>query len=236
MRARITVSKLLILMVLLLSAVIAVLVNHHRSAAIPDAKGHDDPRVGEDLSGSAVLPQEYEVYSAAIARYFQARPQRSPHPPDEKLTLVQVSNLTLPNEYWGSKDVPADLQAGTIEDYLANNKSPSLLTDHFNLPAAPRLAGHVLVDGRELQDAMDNRGSDAWIKFFARTLPSSHPENEHMIVQFSRVGFNRDMDQALVFEIRYCGAVLSKGGYRFMVKDSGRWKLKASFGVFHNGC
>jgi hypothetical protein len=217
--------EIVVLLVLLSSAAVVLLVKGRHISHRSLTTGGDALPWPEAPNGSAVLPEEYEVYSAVIAYRF--RPGASHPPPpvvDIKRELILVSSLTMTDSKSNSgfdnasKAVPAGMEPRTVEDYLAKAQSASLIADHFNLPVS-----HVLVDRSEVTALTAKGSSAAWHDFFGK-----YP-NASVVTRLSRVGFNPNKDQAMVYMDRFCGPRCGSGGYWFLVKDSPGWKVKTAF-------
>jgi hypothetical protein len=174
----------------------------------------------ENPNSSAVQPQEYEVYSALIGS------RQLP----EGAKLLVVTNQTITDAKSDhdfiqagdalTKRMPSDLQSMTVEDYLTKNQAPSSITDQLTLPIA-----YVLVDDREIR-SLFAKGVEGWDDF-NRKYPDSAG-----VIRLSRVGFNPNMDQALVYVTKSCGPLCGSGKYVFLVKDSNGWKVKKEFTVW----
>ena len=225
MRAKTSISKIVILLVLLSSAAVVVLVNGRHISNRSLTTEVDALPLPEAPNGAVRLPEEYEVYSAVIAYRF--RPGASHPPPpvsDETREVILVSNLTMTDSKSSSgfdnasKAMPSGIEPRTVDDYLAKNRSASSIADHFNLPVS-----HVLVDGSEITALTAKGSSTAWHDFFGK-----HP-NAFVVTRLSRVGFNPNKDQAMVYMDRFCGPRCGSGGYWFVVKDGGGWKVKTAF-------
>jgi hypothetical protein len=211
MPLKMSLSKLLILLLLLSSTAIAVLISRHHTASSPVAKSEDDSPIGEDRTNSPVSPEEYEVYSVALANQREI---------DTKLVLV--SSVTVSFGIDDPDIKPAGVQPRTVEDYRSKNQSTISLGDHFNLPVK-----HILVDAREIQSLLRKDTGEAWDDF-VRRYPGAQS-----VCQLSRVGFNRNRDQALVFVHRFRPG----GGTAQCVllgKENGAWRATATAGPLLN--
>jgi hypothetical protein len=208
MPLKMSVSKLVAPLVLL-SAMAGMLAGCSGASIGPVAKSDADSRIVEGRSNSPVSPEEYEVYSVAIANQREI---------DTKLVLV--SSLTVPFRIDNpdTRPFPTGVQPSTVEDYRVKNQSASSIGDHFTLPVK-----HVLVDGREIESLVRKDTSEAW-HGFVRNYPGAQS-----VCRLSRVGFNRNMDQALVFvhKFRPGGGT---AGWALMAKEGGDWKMKTFMG------
>lgn len=76
---------------------------------------------------------------------------------------------------------------------------------------------HLLSDA-EFADYFGNTDSTAWERFEAQY-------NAHAFGSYSRVGFNGDGTQALVYRGVVCGVLCGSGGYVLLEKVNGVWEI-----------
>jgi hypothetical protein len=209
MPLKMSVSHLVAPLVLLSATAVGMLAGCSGTSIGPVAKGDADSRIVEDRSNSPVSPEEYGVYSVAIAN------QR-----EIDTTLVLVSSLTVPFRIDNpdTRPFPTGAQPSTVEDYRVKNQSASSIADHFTLPVK-----HVLVDGREIESLVRKGTAEPW-RDFMRKYPDAQS-----VCRVSRVGFNHNRDQALVFVHKF-----RPGGgtaeWVLLAKHNGAWNVKASLG------
>lgn len=108
------------------------------------------------------------------------------------------------------KDFMPEVESQTLDDYLANSKSPRKLSvSGLNI----RL---VLVTADDLP-----KGDvyNFWTEFHKRYPRSSG------IISLSNIGFNQQRDQAFLYASRHCGGLCAQGDYVLLKKVDGRWRI-----------
>jgi hypothetical protein len=111
---------------------------------------------------------------------------------------------------WLSKGFLPELEEKTLDDYLrANSADPSLTITDLGTP-------FVMVTDTDLP--RDSTGS-FWTKFTQK-----YPEAIG-IITFSKIGFNREHDQAFLhvdfLSVKHCGS----GNYFLLSKVAGQWRI-----------
>jgi hypothetical protein len=167
--------------------------------------------------------EEYAVYSTIIdklhhedrLRVFVLRDHTAPCVRmDEWCTQKQVRNR-LPN-----------LRPETLDDYLIQNEKSAALSESFNLqPPAVMLSDQdlpeLLVKTKLQFNFSPLPGSKIqWGKFYDR-----YPLSPGLI-SLSRVGFDPQINQALVYEEILGNADGTWGRYLVLTKESGRWLIE----------
>jgi hypothetical protein len=107
------------------------------------------------------------------------------------------------------------LERETLADFLEANRKPC--------PVAPDLTldGQVVcINAEEMQDLLSGRG-DCWERYRAR-----HPGRIGLI-EFSRVGFNRNRTQALLYTGSRMHWKAGEGGYHLLTKSAKGWSKVA---------
>jgi hypothetical protein len=205
MRAKTTVSKLLIVLALLSAvSIVAVLVARHRTAKNLAAKPPDSPALVEDPGRSAVQstvqPEEYEVYSSLVREYVEG---------GAKLAVVTDETVSIPYveplQGFAQANAPtgplsAEAQPPTLENYIAKNQAASLISRKLNLQIA-----YILIRDRQVETIFAKSVLGGWRRFY-RKYPRSPG-----IISFSRVGFNRNMDEALGIYLEGMRGALRRG-------------------------
>jgi hypothetical protein len=106
----------------------------------------------------------------------------------------------------------ARLSPETKQDYTDRNK------EHARLPSPCHLAPQCIVfDVAEVAPLVKN--DRAWRGFMKK-----HP-NSPGIVVVSRIGFNRDGTEAIVYVGRACGSICGEGEYVRLLKVNGSWAV-----------
>ena len=78
----------------------------------------------------------------------------------------------------------------------------------------------MLVDFREIKKLANDFQMDNEWKAFAKEYPESYG-----FITLSRVGFNKQMDQALVHAGWQCPALCGHWSFQLLVKKDGLWKV-----------
>jgi len=108
----------------------------------------------------------------------------------------------------GLKNVSKD----TLDSYLERNDPPSQLAPDMNLSVK-----YMLISSDELATIF--RQPDGWDVFHEK-----YSEAGYSVV--SRVGFNRTLDQALIYVGHMSGPLMGSGSYYLMEKQNGQWLIK----------
>lgn len=108
----------------------------------------------------------------------------------------------------------ANLDEDTLEDFLAKNKeahpvAPAFVLDGQLIPLSDEDRGQIFCD------------SKGWDRFRA-----AYPESSGH-VDFSRVGFNAALTQALIYVGMQAGSCAGLGAYSLLEKDGTTWKETA---------
>lgn len=111
------------------------------------------------------------------------------------------------------------LLAETVDDLRAKNNDNYKFLKNFDI-------GHpyALISDEEFQSFFKGNANDGWKRFYEKYPKSGG------IVTFSRVGFNADKTQALVYRGHRCGALCGEGLYYLLSKKNGAWVLDGNVG------
>jgi hypothetical protein len=108
-----------------------------------------------------------------------------------------------------------ELKQDTIDDFRVTAKQCRSLSEQLDIPVK-----YVFVTEKEIERLFEKGGlGQAWEHFYSRYPNSSG------IIGFSNVGFDREMNQALVATSRSCGSLCGAGHYVLLTKDNGVWKV-----------
>ena len=168
--------------------------------------------------------EEAAVYSALIMQMKEG----------ERGTLVVVQDRTVSGNQYLDDDREDDrldrifeslkrdfplAERGTLESFRANN------LQHYPM-RAPFLASikTKLISRQEVERFSYREPGNWWEAFYRK-----HPGATGFLV-LSRVGFNREMNQALVYRAFSCGSTCGYGSYVLLVKEDGVWKIKVRAG------
>lgn len=153
--------------------------------------------------------EEYAVYTAIIGQMFSRT--------EVKLLVIEdhtVTNHLGESEDWqGMTQQLPTISQQIIGDYKTKNKETQQLKDAFDLKAK-----HVLIRKDEMEQIF-KKGPQGWDEFYKR-----YPDSGGYI-GFSRVGFNPDINQALVYVENGCGGLCGTGHYVLLSKNEGVWKV-----------
>jgi hypothetical protein len=100
----------------------------------------------------------------------------------------------------------------TLDDYFQRNRQSTMLSSDMQLGIH-----YVLVSADEFSAVMDQ--PDGWQAFYKKYSPSGY-------MQFSRVGFNNALDQAMVYVGVIPGPMMGSGNYYLLEKKEGQWSIR----------
>jgi len=166
---------------------------------------NSSPNVDQATSDAEV----YEVYSTAIKETYLNNGGVA-DPGVERLVVIR--DQTTPYGTPGSDTVSAWRTSGisiddeTINDFRLKNNGPISLEPRFTLPVK-----QVLISDRD------------FARF--RGVYERHRSFIGYIV-LSRVGFNREHNQALIYISRGCGGLCGNGYYVILGKEGSAWSVK----------
>lgn len=179
-------------------------------------------RLASQTRQSEIEEEEYAVYSALIDAGTE----------DENVNRPLII-IDQPSAWVGSLDEERssfyeeimksspDLMAETVRDLKAKNEEPHRFTRRFNIKRR-----YVLVSKKEIDDLFSGKGGvlDGWEKFYRK-----YPQTRGFAT-FSRVGFNADKTQALVYQAHSCGGLCGGGSYILLTRTNGGWTIKGRVG------
>lgn len=193
--------KLVLGLGIILLALVAVIV---RRTPLPSTV--EEPPIAEE---------EYAVYGALIdAMYVDAI---------EGVELVVISDHTVTGDYpGGSLDSTLEhvrgklqqkLEPKTIDDFRLKNKQTYKLSRKV-----PLKVKYILLSKEEHEGIFEEGGG--WKQFYA-TYPKSQG-----VMTLSRVGFNTETDQALVYVGNQSHYLAGTGYYVLLAKEDGVWVVQ----------
>ena len=171
-----------------------------------------------------VAPQEvpsedYAVYGAVIEKLFAGN--KVTFDTQSPVKLLVIRNRTLAESHPLLKNQEdrweytinqlSPISQDTIASYKSQNKESRLLKDSFNLKIR-----HVLVEDDSLNRTLKE---GRWEEFYGQ-----YPDSGGFI-SFSHVGFNSEMNQALVYFEHWCQRLCGSGIYVLLDKDKDGWKV-----------
>jgi hypothetical protein len=108
------------------------------------------------------------------------------------------------------------MQAETLDSFFDANEQSYLFDKRLRLPGASRF-----VDAQQIESYF-SEGEGGW-QAFDRDYP-----HYGGFITLSKVGFNRDMNQALVYFSSVCGTTCGTGSLVFLVKEGNVWRIKGT--------
>lgn len=161
---------------------------------------------------------EYSVYSDLLKEEFIGK--RTKQIVIKKETAVQnfSANEKIPTE--GLQGSLSSLKKETAEDFLLRNKQSAKLTDKFKLKVKINLVGEE-IDKIFIENNRNGSTENGWMIFHKR-----YPTADG-IITLSRVGFNKEKTQALIFVAFGCGWLCGEGNYILLEKQEEEWKVKS---------
>ncbi|MEZ5425030.1 MAG: hypothetical protein R2747_02090 [Pyrinomonadaceae bacterium] len=114
----------------------------------------------------------------------------------------------------------AFLKKETVRDFIDQNKTSDDLTRFF--PNKKEV--HLL--SRKEAILIFKKSPQGWGEFL-KIYPKAGG-----IISFSRIGFNPDRTQALVYVAKRCGPLCGDGAMIFLLKKDGEWVVKKDLGIW----
>lgn len=170
------------------------------------------------LARTDLTQEEYAVYSTLInERHIRGQ--------DRLIVIInQTVSFTDENSFISREldrhDIRASLSpvaAATIEDFKLKNQEAQQIGNQLNLNGRYLLLPHATY-----REIFRLRGDaiPAWEEFYRR-FPNSAG-----FLRLSRVGFNSEMSQALIYVKHGCGSTCGTGDYVLLVKRAGAWRIE----------
>ena len=166
---------------------------------------------------TSLSADEAAVYSAVFASLFEAGPGRP-------IVVENRTSIGVPPGMWATTSVQgadtskflAKLSADTRADYQAKNKKSMALPQRCEL--APECSAEDVVSLTAIV-VTKNKNDKGWKNFF-----SKYP-NAPGILLVSRIGFNSDKTEAIVYAGKSCGTLCGEGYYVRLTKIGERWAV-----------
>ncbi|HKE59326.1 MAG TPA: hypothetical protein VKB46_21605 [Pyrinomonadaceae bacterium] len=170
-------------------------------------------------SSMDIEAEKYAVYSALLRDMYVEN--------DVKLLVIQQAecDIATPDQaprfgadadQWTFNQMPS-LQPDTIEQFNLEKRKCFPVTRQLTLPVK-----YVIVGSKELDQVFRKQGIvSGWNAFYRRYPQSSGT------IDMSNVGFNAELDQALVYTGRMCGGLCGAGHFVLLSKDERGWKVAA---------
>jgi hypothetical protein len=100
----------------------------------------------------------------------------------------------------------------TLDNFFQRNRQSTQLSPDMQLGIH-----YILLSADEFSAVMDK--PDGWESFYKKYSPSGY-------MQFSRVGFNDTLDQAIIYVGVIPGAMMGSGNYYLLEKKAGQWSIR----------
>jgi len=157
-----------------------------------------------------ISPDEYAVYDAVIGDLFAGDKVTPDQAGKVSAKLLLIENHTVKYPSDGSTlnaryYLTASISPETLADYERQNNSPEVLKRSLNISLY-----YLLINSAESKRSVaDLRGREV-----------------QGTVSVSRVGFNRDRTEALVYRSYICGGLCGYGSVLFLKRADNRWKVE----------
>jgi hypothetical protein len=161
---------------------------------------------------------ETRVYSAVFADIFQATQET-------QIMIVDHTSIGVPPGMWAVTSVKgpdttkfmAKVAVDAQQDYQLKNKQSVQLPGPCHI--APQCALYNVVDLTGIV-GMDKAKMEKGWKEFNKRYP-----NAPGIFVVSRIGFNRDHTEAVMYAAKACGNLCGDGQYVWLTKRDGAWSV-----------
>ncbi len=107
------------------------------------------------------------------------------------------------------------LDASLIDDFKKKNANKYKLENKFSIPLKV-----VLISEKKSKDIF--RDDVGWLRFYMK-----YPDSPSGIHEISRVGFNDNKTQALLYKGFYVNWYAAQGNLILLTKENGKWIIKA---------
>ncbi len=180
---------------------------------------------GSAMPASTISDDEYEFYSALIeSQFIEPSTKRIviENQTGEGISLGKILFSDKLEDWnkniqWESWKRYLEVERETFDDFVAKANGNEPLNERFRLPVSYTLVSRESFNGF-FQPTSDAR--DGWNAFYTKYPDASG------YISFSRVGFNKKKDQALVYAGIARGVRNMEGSYMLFVKEHGRWELR----------
>ena len=156
--------------------------------------------------------EEYAVYAAILEGTFVREDTRQVLIMDH--TRIRESEIV--DIYLDDLQEKTPLAPELIASFKERNQEPHLIEPVLDLEVEYQLLTQEEVDELRSQDE-----TSGWKLFYEK-----YPDTVGLI-HLSRVGFNADLSQALVYIAHYHYQQPLLGGYYFMIRQDGRWVIES---------
>ena len=163
--------------------------------------------------------EEYAVYDTLIERMY-VRDQVEQFVIKDQTSLDSFNEDELDSIFQRVSRKLIALQKTTFNDFQGKNKEPQRLDESFNLSI------HYVLISKVEEDELLYKSADGWAAFYKK-----YPKSQG-IITLSRVGFNPEMNQALVYIGNQSGPKSGAGYYVLLSRENGTWVIKDRYGAW----
>ena len=167
---------------------------------------------------SDIIPNsEYEVYSSVISSIISSD---FSHKSVNKIVINQLtSNQAICYNFDCFENLKNYYDSMMLDDYKNKNANVYILENKFSTPQT------VILISREEHNKIFNI-EKGWETFYEKYPNSSG------VISISRVGFNSDQTQAILYFSYQADWLWGKGCRIFLTKDEGKWIVKEQVSLF----
>lgn len=181
---------------------------------------------------STIMKEEADVYAAYINKYYITKPWAEfKNKPFDKIVIFEMTAVLQKHYYEKISKLPAKPDEDTVKHFIERNGPPMSESEESlafigRYPLNPLIKfdlSHTLISKDE-GNRIFNEGA---FEAFYNKYPTSRG-----LVRFSRAGFNKNMDQALLY---FAQEYSPEGGEGFLVlleKKDGEWDTVARVTVW----
>jgi hypothetical protein len=168
----------------------------------------------------SVLQEDYSVYSALINQKF-IRHEIKLIVIQDQTQIYRLGHQSLDEHTNYAMKGLSPVSLSTVKNYFERNKEQFNLSGHFKLKTP-----YIILTKKEIEDHFKPRIGvadpldKAWQEFYKK-----YPDSPGFIM-LSRVGFDSEMKQAMVYIGHACGGLCGEGRYVFLTKEEGNWRIK----------
>ena len=180
--------------------------------------------VANHATQADLAPEEYAVYAAVVSKLFACEKVTFDTQATVKLLVIKdhttvdrLAPKALEDWEYVSRRLPSISQE-TANDYKERNRGSHQIKDTFNLKIE-----YALVRKDELEHVLKSGG---WETFYEK-----YPDSGGYI-SFSRVGFNPERNQALIYFEHWCQMLCGSGIYVLLSKGEDGWKVASQYRIW----
>jgi len=162
----------------------------------------------------ALQPDEYAVYAVIAQTLFIGNGT------DQVIFEKRISGNRVDDHKSISNQIGwkfSELMSSTIDDYLQKSRKAVYLDVLFHLPVK-----YFLIAPKEV-DSFFKKGGGRWDAFYKK-----YPKSPGLLA-LSRVGFNQERNQALLYVNLSCGSLCGEGSWILLEKKAAVWAIRNQY-------